>query len=168
MGKASIVRVLVLIISVQLLSGCASIFCGSHKTVNIASEPPGASFEVINKRGKPVVNGVTPTNVSLKRGGGYFAAGDYAVTFRKDGYQEQVAPVPQGLETGWYLVGNFIFGGLIGYLVVDPLTGGMWNIHDVNVTLLPDPGHTEPTPATEAPQTTPAAAPRGYKAPIIR
>jgi hypothetical protein len=29
--------------------------------------------------------------------------------------------------SGWYF-GNIIFGGLIGMVIVDPLTGSMWNI----------------------------------------
>ena len=32
------------------------------------------------------------------------------------------------LNGGWYLVGNFFMGGLIGYLIIDPLTGAMWNL----------------------------------------
>lgn len=30
---------------------------------------------------------------------------------------------------GWY-VGNIIFGGLIGLLLVDPITGAMWKLPD--------------------------------------
>ncbi|MEW6291598.1 MAG: hypothetical protein AB1545_17315, partial [Thermodesulfobacteriota bacterium] len=29
---------------------------------------------------------------------------------------------------GWYILGNLLFGGLIGYLIVDPATGAMWNL----------------------------------------
>jgi hypothetical protein len=32
------------------------------------------------------------------------------------------------LNIGWYLVGNFFFGGLIGWLIIDPLTGAMWTL----------------------------------------
>jgi hypothetical protein len=37
---------------------------------------------------------------------------------------------------GWY-VGNIVFGGLIGWLIVDPLTGAMWALdaEHVNGTL---------------------------------
>jgi hypothetical protein len=31
---------------------------------------------------------------------------------------------------GWY-IGNILFGGLIGILIVDPLTGAMWKLDDV-------------------------------------
>jgi hypothetical protein len=29
--------------------------------------------------------------------------------------------------SGWYF-GNLVFGGIIGMLIVDPLTGSMWNL----------------------------------------
>jgi hypothetical protein len=37
---------------------------------------------------------------------------------------------------GWY-VGNIVFGGFIGWLIVDPLTGAMWALdtEHVNGTL---------------------------------
>ena len=35
-----------------------------------------------------------------------------------------IKPTPNG----WYLAGNFIFGGLLGWLIVDPATGAMWNL----------------------------------------
>jgi hypothetical protein len=33
---------------------------------------------------------------------------------------------------GWY-VGNIVFGGLIGWLIVDPLTGAMWTLNTEHV-----------------------------------
>ena len=44
--------------------------------------------------------------------------------------------VPLGFLAQSYLVGNFFIGGLIGWLVVDPLTGAMW-------TLSPDTIYTD-------------------------
>lgn len=32
------------------------------------------------------------------------------------------------IDVGWYLVGNIFIGGLIGWLIVDPLTGAMWTL----------------------------------------
>jgi hypothetical protein len=38
---------------------------------------------------------------------------------------------------GWYL-GNIVFGGLVGLLVVDPLTGAMWKLDPtMNADLTP-------------------------------
>ena len=121
-----------------LFSGCASIMCGSEKTINVASYPPETKFTIKNPRGGVIVQDTTPTNVTLKRGRGWFQAGDYTVTFEKPGYKTTTVPIPQGLEVGWYLGGNFLIGGLIGWVIVDPLTGAMWNIEDVNVSLEPE------------------------------
>ena len=39
----------------------------------------------------------------------------------------------------WY-IGNLFFGGIVGMVIVDPLTGSMWTFYekDVNVKLYPD------------------------------
>jgi hypothetical protein len=117
-------------------SGCASIFCGDDKTISVSSHPKGAVFEITGPSGKVFIKNTTPTNVTLKRGRGYFKAGDYKVTFKKQGYKDLTVPIEQGFETGWYFAGNtIVFGGLIGILIVDPLTGAMYTIEDVNVSL---------------------------------
>jgi len=43
-----------------------------------------------------------------------------------DGYDEKVIPVEFAFN-GWY-IGNIVFGGLIGLLIVDPLTGAMYRL----------------------------------------
>lgn len=117
------------------LSGCASVMCGSEKTINIKSRPPGSDFTITDARGNIVIEDVTPTNTTLKRGRGWFQAADYEVTFRKEGCKQKTVPIRQGLEIGWYVGGNVLIGGLIGWVIVDPLTGAMWNIEDVSVSL---------------------------------
>jgi hypothetical protein len=118
-----------------LCQGCASIMCGAEKTVNVSSSPSGASFRVLSPTGAVIAQGITPANVTLKRGRGYFEAGDYRVAFHREGRIDTTTPVPQGFETGWYLGGNLVFGGLLGWFVIDPLTGAMWDIKDVSASL---------------------------------
>jgi len=36
---------------------------------------------------------------------------------------------------GWY-IGNLLFGGLIGLLIVDPLTGAMWTLDPKDINLI--------------------------------
>lgn len=117
------------------LSGCASVMCGSEKTVNIRSHPPGTDFTIKDAKGNIIVEDVAPTNVTLKRGRGWFQAADYQITFEKEGCKKLTMPISQGLETGWYIGGNVLIGGLIGWVIVDPLTGAMYTIEDVNVSL---------------------------------
>jgi len=157
-------RLIVLLgLSMLIFSGCASIICTSEKTININSHPPGAKFIISNPEKTIIVEGITPANVTLKRGRGYFTAGDYTIKFSKPGYESMDLSIQQGLETGWYFGGNFVFGGLIGVLFVDPLTGAMWNIEDKSVVMIPIPNY-KPTPAINGVQT--GENPIGYKATI--
>jgi hypothetical protein len=52
---------------------------------------------------------------------------NYTVTFTKAGYASQEHKIKRGVN-GWYIGGNFFFGGLIGWLIVDPITGAMWTL----------------------------------------
>ena len=46
--------------------------------------------------------------------------------FGKTGYPRQGGTVDTELS-GWYL-GNFLFGEVIGLLIIDPATGAMWRL----------------------------------------
>jgi hypothetical protein len=54
------------------------------------------------------------------------------VRVSKDGY-ESVDIAVAGTVNGWY-IGNILFGGLIGMLIVDPLTGAMYTLEPNEVT----------------------------------
>ena len=118
-------------------TGCASIVKGSDQKVSFTSEPSDAKV-VINdvRQGKEVEIGSTPFTTTLKRGAGYFKKAQYNVTFEKPGYQTE-AVVLEGTPGGWYIGGNLLFGGGMGWLIVDPATGAMWTLEpqDVSVTL---------------------------------
>jgi len=123
-----------------LCQGCASIISKSEYDVRICSNPSGANFTIIDKKGEVVRTGTTPeTVIDLKAGAGWFSGQDYKVKFTKPGYQPLEAEIEQGLD-GWYLFGNLFFGGVIGYLIVDPLTGAMWTLKDLTVDLQPSSG----------------------------
>ncbi|CAN7251401.1 hypothetical protein LJR159_000929 [Pseudomonas brassicacearum] len=110
------------------LAGCASIVSDSKPEVGIYSTPTAVKYEIVNSRGMVVSSGVTPGRVLLESGRGYFKGEDYKVTFRKDGYQDSTVPLKTTVN-GWYW-GNILFGGLIGMLIVDPLTGAMYTLPD--------------------------------------
>jgi hypothetical protein len=69
-----------------------------------------------------------PASVSLKRGSGYFSGASYRVEVTKDGYDKSTVQISSGLNAGWYLLGNALVGGLIGWLIVDPISGAMWSL----------------------------------------
>jgi hypothetical protein len=49
------------------------------------------------------------------------------VTVTKPGYASQAIPVTANAN-GWYIAGNLVFGGLIGWFIVDPFSGGMYTL----------------------------------------
>lgn len=127
--------------SVVLFStGCATIVSESSYPVNIKSTPSGASYVIKNRAGEEVKQGVTPDLVILKAGAGYFKGEKYQITFTlpKSGKKPGIKKTLE-LDTsldGWYLGGNLLFGGLLGYLVIDPLTGAMYKLpEEVNADL---------------------------------
>ena len=109
-----------------LTSGCASIVGDSKYPVNVSSTPSGAHFTIQNKDGVIVHNGATPNTVTLPSGRGYFKGEAYTITFKKEGYADTSAKLETSMS-GWYW-GNLLFGGLIGMLVVDPMTGAMYKL----------------------------------------
>jgi uncharacterized protein YceK len=122
-------------ITLFLISGCASIVSKSSYPVTINSQPDQAEITIADETGKTVFKGKTPTTVTLDTKKGYFKGKDYTITFCKEGCTTHTAQVKRNVD-GWYIAGNLFFGGLIGWLVVDPLTGAMWTLDDeINVVL---------------------------------
>lgn len=113
-------------LSVLLLGGCASIVGDSSYPVAIKSTPEGATFEVRDSTGKVLHTGTTPETVTLKSGEGYFDGAEYVIAFNKEGHEPHEVKLDSSLS-GWYW-GNIIFGGLIGMLIVDPITGAMYKL----------------------------------------
>ncbi len=139
--------------------GCASIVSDSKYPVSITSTPPGANFKIENEAGKVVESGVTPGHVILEAGAGYFDGEKYVVTYNKPGYSDSKTVLDTEIDN-WYGWGNLFFGGLLGYLVVDPLTGAMYE--------LPPLAHTTLYPAPQpVPQITDGIAPEKTKAQLI-
>jgi hypothetical protein len=106
------------------LSGCATVFNGKTQNVVLSSVPEGATAAVTNRAGENVHTGVTPVTLTLNRGAGYFQPETYTVTLTKDGFAPKKLTFT-GTVSGWY-IGNILFGGLIGMLAVDPITGAMY------------------------------------------
>ena len=73
-------------------------------------------------------SGPSPATMTLSASDGYFKKAEYQVTVNAPGVEPQVRTVNFKLD-GWY-IGNLVFGGLIGFLVVDPLSGAMYKIDE--------------------------------------
>lgn len=118
------------------MTGCASIFSGSTQTLTFKSVPDTANITITNKLGEKIHTGSTPATVTLKRGNGYFKPAGYQVTFSKEGFQTKTVQV-KATVNGWYIA-NIIFGGLIGFLIVDPITGAMYTLSPSDINTLLD------------------------------
>lgn len=114
--------------TLSLMTGCASIVGDKEQMVTINSSPSHADVLVTDERSMEVHSGTTPTSVQLRKAdGSYFGCKTYTVEVSKDGYESRTMMI-NSTPNGWYIGGNFIFGGLIGWLIVDPLTGAMYNL----------------------------------------
>ncbi len=123
--------------SVMLIAGCATIVGkGGPEKLSINSNPSEAKVVILDESEKVVFEGVTPTTVNLDKSRGFFKGKKYTVKISKPGYAEHIVTVDT-VANGWYVIGNLIFGGLIGWLIVDPATGAMWtlDINEINTTL---------------------------------
>jgi hypothetical protein len=137
-------------------SGCASIIKGGgSQSINIRSTPAEADVKVIDvATGNTVSTGKTPLVIPLKKSRGYFAKGQYKVVVEKPGFEAREVQVV-GRPSGWYIGGNLVLGGLIGWLIVDPATGAMWTLDPEELSLELTPVAASASP--DAPAATAAA-----------
>ncbi|EIX4511068.1 hypothetical protein MKI77_005102 [Escherichia coli] len=134
-------KIMLLIFSVSFfLTGCATIVGDKTQTVQVNSNPAGADFVIKDESGTTISAGKTPQNVTLEKSDGtYFGKKSYQITFSKENYQPVTLPV-KASANGWYIGGNFVFGGIIGWLLVDPFNGGMYTLSPerLNPGLVPE------------------------------
>jgi hypothetical protein len=122
------------VLAIAVLVGCASIVSKSEYPVSISSQPQGADITIVNRSKEAVYSGKTPTTVTLTAKAGFFKGENYTVTFKKEGYALHTAQIERGVD-GWYIAGNILIGGLIGWFIVDPATGAMWTLKNLHVDL---------------------------------
>jgi hypothetical protein len=118
-------------LAVLSLAACASIVSDSQEVITISSNPTAAQIAIADESGVEVYRGTTPATVTLDASAGYFDGQEYTISFSKDGYDPTTIKVDSRIN-GWY-IGNIVFGGFIGWLIVDPLTGAMWALESEHV-----------------------------------
>lgn len=96
------------------LTSCATIISGTSQSINFSSNPSRAT---ISDNG--VHLGHTPLSVDLKR------KKNHSIRIELEGYEAQEFVLERKFNA-WYL-GNILFGGIIG-LIIDPITGAMYNL----------------------------------------
>lgn len=126
MKKSALISKSLASLGVFALAGCASIVSKSEYPVAIDSKPSGAEFTVTNRDGVVVHRGETPETITLPAGAGFFQSQRYTIELEHEGCKARTAVLDTSMD-GWY-IGNIVFGGLIGLLIVDPATGAMWKL----------------------------------------
>jgi len=137
--KRNVCKAILILFGLTLLVSCATVIGkSSPETLEVRSNPEKASVVITDEKGTKILEGMTPTMVSLEKKKGYFRGKKYTIKISKQGFAEQVVTVYTKIN-GWYILGNFIFGPLapIGWIIVDPATGAMWSldINEIIVTL---------------------------------
>ncbi len=111
-----------------LAQSCATIIGEKSQQYAIHSEPEEAIITITDERGIVVEEGKSPINVTLKKSdGSYFGGKTYNVEVSHNGYQPFSFPLITSPNAS-YILGNIVFGGLIGWLIVDPATGAMYDL----------------------------------------
>lgn len=134
----------VFIIALSLfMVGCATIVGAPTQLMPINSTPNDATVLITDEKGLDVFKGTTPASVMLnKSDGSYWGKKSFTVKISKTGYETQTIPVTANAN-GWYIGGNIIFGGLIGWFIVDPLNGNMYTLSpdSINTSLTGKTAH---------------------------
>ena len=115
-----------LLLLAGLFSNCATLVGKTSYRVRINSVPTETIVTVYNRKGIEVFSDTTPCEVKLKSNAGYFRRAIYTVEFNRSGYSRSTEVVRTKVNPFYY--GNILFGGYIGFLLIDPITGAMYKI----------------------------------------
>ena len=106
---------LVLVIGAMLvIAGCASIMHGSLQTINVTSDPVGATVKVDG-----VEVGTTPVVKDLAR------KSEHVIVISMEGYEDYEIKIEKAVDGAFW--GNLLFGGLIG-MIIDASSGAMYRL----------------------------------------
>lgn len=119
-------KIVLLLIAVSFLAGCASIVSGTKQKVRVNADPGKAVVTIVSQSGIEYYKGA-PAEVQLPR------KETYTVEIAMDGYLTQKIVVSHALN-GWF-IGNLCFGGIPGG-VVDFITGAMWKLEPDTINIV--------------------------------
>jgi hypothetical protein len=108
------------------MTGCATIVHSGPRPISVASTPAGAKVSIYDRSNTLVMTNTTPFVAPLNTKFGYFKSQTYRLVFEMPAYQSAEVQLDSSVS-GWYWA-NLVFGGVIGMLIVDPLTGAMYNL----------------------------------------
>lgn len=131
-------RFIILLSFFLVLVGCATIVGQPTQLIPISSKPEGASIIIKDETGLEIFKGTTPTSVTLQKSDGtYWGGKSFTAHLSKEGFETIMIPI-KASPNGWYIAGNVIFGGLIGWFIVDPMNGDMYTLSkkEINASLV--------------------------------
>ncbi|MGM0635674.1 MAG: PEGA domain-containing protein [Bacteroidota bacterium] len=109
----------VFILSILLLTSCATMVSGSRQKVGISSNPTLARVYL-----NGVEVGKTPIQKNLKRNQ------EYVLTLKIEGYKTYSTVIQRKFNARY--LGNLFFPGPIG-LIIDPITGAMYKLQPFEI-----------------------------------
>ncbi|MBQ3033877.1 MAG: hypothetical protein IJD28_05825 [Deferribacterales bacterium] len=127
----------VVLVSLSLIS-CATIMRDSEQSVRFyPTNVDNVNLKVTDKKGEKVYEGTAPVVLPLLAGDvGYFDAQRYKIEATKEGYQTEIIELNSKISA-WYMA-NLLFGGLIGFLIIDPMSGDMFYLDkEVRIDMKP-------------------------------
>jgi hypothetical protein len=97
--------------------------------MRFASATQGPTTITVRDRdGKVLQTATAPFTLTVERGSGYFKGNALTATATAADGTTETREIDTSVS-GWYW-GNLVFGGLIGMVIVDPLTGAMFYLPD--------------------------------------
>ena len=118
-------KVIACLLILPIFISCATIVGkGGPETLNIRSALIKRLLLLMMKPAPKYLKAKLPLMCHWRKKKGYFSGKKYTVKISKEGYAVQTITVDT-TPNGWYIGGNILLGGLIGWLIVDPATGAM-------------------------------------------
>jgi len=108
-----------MILTLVMSLGCATLFKGSTEKVSFASDPHGAKLYVNGQ-----LMGNTPIELRLK------SNQTYTLEFRKDGYESKSILLNNSIGAGWIVLD--VLGGFYP-VIIDMATGSWMQLDQTNV-----------------------------------
>jgi hypothetical protein len=119
--------IVTVVFTCTVLTGCATIMNSGPRRVSVASTPLGAKVSIYDRSNTLVQTSTTPFVAQLSTKYKYFKGQQYRVVFELPSYSTTEVQLRSSLSP-WYVGNLVLFGGLLGMLIVDPLTGAMYNL----------------------------------------
>jgi hypothetical protein len=120
--KIWILKGVIILCCLNMALGCATIIHGTAQDIQINTSPEDAEVWIDGSN-----RGTTPSKITLSR------KNDYYVIVKKEGFEESSTKIRR--ETSGWLLGNIIFGGLIG-CAIDFSSGGAYDLHPKNLDII--------------------------------